>query len=121
MESLFVYPNYLPYFSRLIGNPTQGYKYLLDSNLDWGQDLKKLKKYLDDNQITEPIYLKYFGKSSPTYYKINYRYLTPNIKNGWIAISISKILLPESEFQWLLKEKPKTIIGGSIYVYYIQK
>lgn len=121
IESLIIYPNYLPYFSLLVGGSANGYKYLLDSNLDWGQDLKKLKLYLDKNNITEPIHLAYFGKSSPRYYNINYLDMSENINNGWIAMSIQHILWPDSRYKWLLKEKPRAIIGGSIYLYYIQK
>lgn len=121
IESLIIYPNYLPYFSLLIGGSSNGYKYLLDSNLDWGQDLKKLKSYLDKNNITEPIHLAYFGKSSPRYYNINYQDMNENIKDGWIAMSIQHILWPDSRYKWLLNEKPRAIIGGSIYLYYLQK
>ena len=37
-SSLRVYPHYLAYFNEAIGGPLQGWRYLIDSNLDWGQD-----------------------------------------------------------------------------------
>lgn len=120
IESIIIYPNYLPYFSPLIGGSNQGHKYLLDSNLDWGQDLKKLKNYLNDNNISDPVYLSYFGKASPDYYEINHLPLEPHIKKGWIAISIQKMLLPEADYNWLLEKEPVAKIGGSIYLYHIQ-
>jgi len=39
-----VYPHYLAFFNQSIGGPHNGYKWLADSNIDWGQDLKLLKK-----------------------------------------------------------------------------
>jgi hypothetical protein len=122
IESLIIYPNYLPYFSLLVGGTSQGHKYLLDSNLDWGQDLKKLKKYLEENNITKPIYLSYFGKASPDYYGISYFPLPDNnLPNGYVAISIQHIESTDAKYQFLLDYKPEAIIGKTIYLYRIQK
>jgi hypothetical protein len=74
LTSLLIYPHYLAYFSDAIGGASQGYKYLADSNIDWGQDLKGLKKYLDAHGI-ERIKLSYFGAAIPQYYKIPMDYL----------------------------------------------
>ena len=38
--SVWIWPDYLAYFNELIGGPREGYHWLGDSNLDWGQDLK---------------------------------------------------------------------------------
>ena len=46
-ESVAIRPNYLAYFNQLAGGPSQGYKHLADSSLDWGQDLPALKQWLD--------------------------------------------------------------------------
>jgi 4-amino-4-deoxy-L-arabinose transferase-like glycosyltransferase len=70
--SLAVYPDFLAYFSPLVGGPAQGYKHLVDSSLDWGMDLPGLKHWLDRNNPgnREPVYLAYFGTDSPDYYGI---------------------------------------------------
>jgi hypothetical protein len=47
--TLVVYPDYLAYFNELAGGPSGGHRYLTDSNLDWGQDLKRLAHYLKAN------------------------------------------------------------------------
>ncbi len=65
-----VQPHSLAYFNELAGGPHNGYLWLVDSNLDWGQDLKKLKRWLDENQITEPVNLCYFGMADPRYHGI---------------------------------------------------
>src|SRR5206468_11204129 len=67
-----VYPHYLAYFNELAGGPRNGYKRLVDSNLDWGQDLKGLKRWADEKRLdaTHPLYLSYFGTADPRYYQI---------------------------------------------------
>ncbi|MEP7364027.1 MAG: glycosyltransferase family 39 protein, partial [Acidobacteriota bacterium] len=46
-----IYPDYLAYFNQFAGGPAGGTRYLLDSNVDWGQDVKKLKRYMDEHDI----------------------------------------------------------------------
>src|SRR5262249_38555706 len=40
-------PHQMAYFSEVIGGPDRGDRYLADTNIDWGQDLKGLKEYMD--------------------------------------------------------------------------
>jgi hypothetical protein len=65
-----VYPHYLAYFNELAGGPRNGAAHLVDSNLDWGQDLGTLKAWLDERGIREPLYLSYFGQADPRYHGI---------------------------------------------------
>ena len=66
-----IHPNYLAYFSPVVGGPDHGYEHLVDSSLDWGQDLPGLKHWLDANRRPgEPVYISYFGTSEPDYYGI---------------------------------------------------
>lgn len=53
---LACFPYYIPYFNELIWDKTQTYKYLSDSNLDWGQGQIYLEQYLSDhsNAIYSP-------------------------------------------------------------------
>ena len=46
-ESASIHPHYLAFFNMLSGGPRNGPRYLIDSNLDWGQDLKKLKRWTE--------------------------------------------------------------------------
>lgn len=70
VESLLVFPDYLAYFNSFVGGSRNGYKYLVDSNLDWGQDLKGLKPWIDRQNTTATVYLSYFGTAQPSYYRI---------------------------------------------------
>ncbi|MBI5771645.1 MAG: glycosyltransferase family 39 protein [Verrucomicrobia bacterium] len=75
-ESLRVAPHFLAYFNQLAGGPINGHRHLVDSSLDWGQDLPGLKRWLDANGKTgEPVYLSYFGTGEPDYYGIRARRL----------------------------------------------
>ena len=71
-ESVRIRPNYLTYFNQLAGGPSEGYRHLVDSSLDWGQDLPALKAWLDENRVGRgaPVFLSYFGTSRPSHFGI---------------------------------------------------
>jgi hypothetical protein len=87
-EALRTAPHFLAYFNELAGGPDAGYQHLVDSSLDWGQDLPGLKKWLDENGLQgpghPPVYLSYFGSSHPAYYKIDALAL-PGFPDRWTA------------------------------------
>jgi len=68
--TLAVHPHYLAYFNELAGGPRNGYRRLVGSSLDWGQDLKGLKAWMDARGV-ERIKLSYFGSADPSYYGID--------------------------------------------------
>ena len=51
IQDLYIFPNYLSYFSPIAGGSSNGYKHLIDSSLDWGQGLYQVKDFLDKNEI----------------------------------------------------------------------
>ena len=65
-----VHPDYLAYFNQAVPRE-RAYEYLVDSNLDWGQDLPQLAEYLETVTPTTAVYLAYFGKDRPEMYGIN--------------------------------------------------
>jgi len=131
-----IYPHFLSYFNELIGGPNNAYIYTVDSNLDWGQDLKRLKKWLDDKGI-DKIYVDYFGGSDASYY-LKEKFLPwqgthdPKElpKRSYLAVSATFLQggrgkpapgfdQPWGYYLWLNKYTPITKIGYSIFVYYI--
>ena len=126
-SSISIYPHYLAYFNELVGGPDNGYKYLIDSNIDWGQDMKGLKNYLYINNITEvklSPYRKVAGEVTPECYRIFYKPLRCGIPStGLIAVSVNDLVgLTEERskcFSWLRKYKPIKKIGYSIFIYNI--
>lgn len=85
-ESLRASPNYLAYFNQLDGGPKKAYEHLVDSSLDWGQDLPALKQWLDREGLQSsghaPVYLSYFGTALPAYYGIDALHL-PFVRDRW--------------------------------------
>ena len=69
---LFVHPFYLTYFNEPSGGSSRGYKHLIDSNIDWGQGLVALRRWLDGNSIETPLQLAYFGAVNPSVYEIEF-------------------------------------------------
>jgi hypothetical protein len=74
-ECFAMYPHYLAYFNCIAGGPEHGYYHLVDSSLDWGQDLPGLQRWLKDHDLNgpakTPVFLAYFGTASPAYYHID--------------------------------------------------
>lgn len=71
--SALAWPHQLGYFSELVGGSRNGARYLSDSNIDWGQDLIHLRRYLDahaDERPRERIKLTYFGTADPAWYDL---------------------------------------------------
>jgi hypothetical protein len=67
--TLLNHPHHLAYFNEVAGGPANGWRLLSDSNLDWGQDLKRLKAWMDAQGVAR-IKLSYFGSADPAYYGI---------------------------------------------------
>ena len=65
------WPDQLAYFNELAGGPSRGHRYLDDSNIDWGQDLKRLKRYVGREGI-ERIKLRLGPHASPDHYGIRW-------------------------------------------------
>jgi hypothetical protein len=132
LESLLTFPFYLPYYNEFAGGPAQGYRYAVDSNLDWGQDLKRLAAYVEENNISK-IKVAYFGGDSPEL-RLGEKYepLDPLVSHqkGWLAISASTLQGGRARpgkgfdqrtdhFEWLTEYEPVAKVGYSIFVYRI--
>jgi hypothetical protein len=126
--SLLIFPHHLAYFNEFVG-VDNGYKYLVDSNLDLGQDLKGLKEYMTENNI-DKIKLAYFGTDKPKHYNINHENLlisegkaNCNPSDGLIAISVTHLqnvyFDNKTCFNWLKQFEPIDKIGYSIHIYNI--
>lgn len=66
-----IHPYHLAYFNPLAGGPDHGWRLLVDSSLDWGQDLPALRDWLDQhNREGAPVHLSYFGSGEPAYHGV---------------------------------------------------
>jgi len=128
VASLWIHPNYLAYFNEAAGGPSRGYRYLLDSNLDWGQDLGTLARYLAKHG-NPTIQLAYFGPEKPEFHGIRSRRLKGcQPVKGIVAISANVregLYKPNGLlgaprpgcYDWLKKYEPVATLGYSIFVY----
>jgi hypothetical protein len=67
--SAWIYPSYLSYFNWAFGGPDRVPPHLIDSNLDWGQDLVELQRWWKANIPDQPIGLAYFGQFNPSLFE----------------------------------------------------
>jgi hypothetical protein len=138
--SVLIYPHFLAYFNELAGGPEGGWRFLVDSNIDWGQDAILLQRYLDERGV-DRVKLAWFGESRPEYYGLGYEPLPgwpPNRENvatrtfspvapapGMYAISITSlqgVLLDDHDtYAWFREKEPVDKIGYSVFVYEVPR
>ena len=61
LSSLRVYPHSLSYFNEAAGGPLRGHDPLIDSNIDWGQDLLYLRDWIQSHPEARPLGLAYYN------------------------------------------------------------
>lgn len=127
-EIIFVFPYFLSFYNEFAGRWRSGYKIATDSNYDWGQDLKRLKIWAQENNV-DKIYLDYFGGGSPKYYfgaptavvAVNYemwRYEKgPPPTGSYFAVSANSLTGAEDLYYWLNGKEPVARAGSSIFVF----
>jgi hypothetical protein len=71
-SSLGCHPHSLSYFNELAGGPRGGPAHLLDGNVDWGQDLLHLKRWLRHTPAARPLQLAYYGQVNPRHAAIEF-------------------------------------------------
>ncbi|MBI3315811.1 MAG: glycosyltransferase family 39 protein [Candidatus Omnitrophica bacterium] len=115
-ESLASFPDHLSYFSQGVGGSRNGYRYLRDSNIDWGQDLKGLSLYAKKQGLGE-VALYFLGPVDPAYYGMATRPLTPEEfkEPGNTVYAIGAHAM--DNVLWTKRAKPVQVIGHSIFVY----
>lgn len=141
ISDLLIHPHYLSYFNAAAGGPEKGHRILIDSNIDWGQDLLRLQAWMAAHDVAE-VKLAWFGTADPAYYGINHqplpgfprdRYYSlwgtipfdPHAPEpGVYAISASslwwELSLPlggQPVYAWFRQRPPDDRVGYSILIY----
>jgi 4-amino-4-deoxy-L-arabinose transferase-like glycosyltransferase len=116
-SSLWIYPHSLSYFNEVVGGPNNGANHVLDSNIDWGQDLLFLRDWVKDHTEARPINLAYSGYFNPIDVGIEYQFpnalllgngipgKTISLEPAWYAISVNllrgmKSPMPTADGNW---------------------
>lgn len=122
-SSITSHPDYLPYFNILAGKHPE--QVLVDSDLDWGQDLDRLSRELKELRVPE-ISLCYFGSADLGRHGLPpWKQLQPfQPTSGWLAISslcyaLGNFIPPYTGYRWLDAYTPIRQIGHSIRLYYL--
>ena len=129
-----VHPQYLAYFNELAGGVEGGRAHLLDSNLDWGQDLHELSRFLQEHPIPS-LTLAYFGTMPPE--ALGIRYVPPPSgapQPGWHAVSVNFVMgrphgirdgrggmrqVNIGEFAYFGAFEPKHRLGASLELFHL--
>jgi hypothetical protein len=114
------WPDYLAYFNPVAGRHPE--RVLVDSNLDWGQDLYRLADTVRARGI-DSIRVHYFGSSQLSSVGLtNARRLARDERTtGWVAASETFLagVWSDTSLRWLARRTPVARIGPSMRLYYI--
>lgn len=119
-DSWIARPDYLAYFNQFAGAHPE--RILVDSDLDWGQDLGRLSRRLKELRA-DSVSLKYFGTAPlakaglPSYSELS---SDVPVTHGYVAISVRYLTLDYAQngsFAWLRSRTPQEVVGKSIYLY----
>ena len=115
--ALRAWPDYLAYFNETVKDPEA---VLIDSDLDWGQDLKRLEGRLAALKVTS-LSLAYLGSAD-----LKREHLPPYVvlrpdehASGWIAVTALARAHAPDRFHWLDAYPPRERVGTSIELYYL--
>jgi hypothetical protein len=123
-------PYYLSYFNALAGGSENGRYWLVDSNLDWGQDLLRLRDYLR-TRGNPHVRLAYFGSTAPELYDIDYEVFTQPGAPGVYVVSANYLmgrpyfLYDHGSLRWVEGDgyrrfrdyQPTAVIGQTLFVF----
>jgi hypothetical protein len=132
-QHALIWPDYIPYFNPAARHFVKNGPALLNSDLDWGQDLPGLAKWMKENDVGA-VDLAYYGHDDPARFKISYTLPGRHSDNEYIAVSenflagekypMTFLALPVKPDDPLWDEAakyrdtvPAAVIGGSIRVF----
>jgi hypothetical protein len=131
-SSLLAAPRYLSYFNAIAGGSKNGWRELLDSNLDWGQELFLLRDWLAERG-NPPVKLAYFGHVDPAAYGIRFELpegasaphgglyaISANYLAGYeypATVDGRMVPVERDRFSWLRGREPTARVGDTFFVY----
>lgn len=111
------------YFNAASGGTNNGHTILRDSNLDWQQDVWRLKAYMNQHNITTA-HIDLNGATDTSYFFPTAQAIETDgqiadgaVPRGTYAVSVRWLFDASRHLLWLRKETPKTIVGSTIWVY----
>jgi hypothetical protein len=143
VSSLLCVPHSLAYFNETVGGRWNGWRHLVSSNVDWGQDLIALERFIAEHPETAGLALAYQGGLDPTHVGIASRPMRPDDTlrllaaetwnlgpetewdyfafGGTSAAGYDRSIVPPALESRLATEKPFTRIGDATVIHRIPK
>ncbi|MCX7388361.1 MAG: hypothetical protein NTX48_16980, partial [Planctomycetales bacterium] len=117
---LWFAPHWMSYFNEAAGGPKNGHKWLVDSNIDWGQDILMLKWWQEKHPEAAPLNAAMFTMFDPKDIGLKFKLPAPFVKGqpgvvtkdglrgpqpGWYALSVCMLKgmhfsVPEGDGEW---------------------
>jgi 4-amino-4-deoxy-L-arabinose transferase-like glycosyltransferase len=134
--SLAIHPHYLAYFNLLAGGPWNGWRVVVDSNIDWGQDLARVGEVMERRGAAS-VRANWLGTAPLEVYGINGQtidgwpwpgddplldnFYPPRPAPGLYALSVTQLLgvyLDDPQrFAFFQDRRPDERAGYSIFLY----
>jgi hypothetical protein len=124
--SLAAHPDYLAYFNALAGDEPE--RIVVDSDLDWGQDIKRLGQRLRELNVSSVTFTPTITISLAALGFPPHQLSTPDAPApGWNAVEVTEwklnrmglLLHDRGEGTWPDIVKPTERVGRSILLYYV--
>jgi hypothetical protein len=137
VSSIWTYPYSMSYFNEAVGGAAQGHRYLLGSNVDWGQDLYELRDWLEAHPEVRPLYavvspifpletLDIRSSGNPPKWRPGQKptgtwekQLSIGPQPGWFLIGTNDLYGAERDYDWLQFLEPVKTIGYSLYLFHV--
>ncbi|RLS52508.1 MAG: hypothetical protein DWH91_16645 [Planctomycetota bacterium] len=133
ISSVVTLPHSLGYFNELVGGSSNGYHYLIDANLDWGQDLGLVKEWIDKHPEARPVTFTGMSVFDSRLIGLNLP-RTPDFElqafqkkpmppkdtyAGWHIVSVTALRFGDERYAFFNELTPVDRIGYSTLIYYI--
>jgi 4-amino-4-deoxy-L-arabinose transferase-like glycosyltransferase len=135
---LRVHPHYLAYFNEAAGGPNAGHRHLINSNIDWGQDLCRLKQWVDAHSDERLLGVAYYNFVTPQAVGLDFELppITPRglngLRPGYYAVSVNFVCgldfvlrdrqgrstyIPHGAYAYFRRFRPVAKAGYSLFIY----
>ncbi|MDP1563710.1 MAG: glycosyltransferase family 39 protein, partial [Pirellulaceae bacterium] len=117
-ETVMIIPHTQTYFNQIAGGPNNGHWYLINSDVDWGQDVYFLKEWLkrnDDKEVRGIALAVLFGNLI-----VQTNAMPKRLESGYYIISVDRLHDRDGKFQQFVFMEPCETIGGALRVYYLK-
>ncbi len=122
LSSLWCLPHSLSYFNESIGGPHFGQRHLLDSNVDWGQDLYFLEQWIERHvPESEPLHVRYDGlvDANTIIERTQDWPVSKEFPSGWYAISTNLLFDRQGTYSYFRNQPAVGKAGYSIWIFRI--